>query len=216
MDLFKCDNNFCFVYELEEGCTKDNCIKRLISKNYLNPYIIYKEEDIISNESISNKFNSLLTNELTTCKKCGYNDKGIILDESKPTFYRLIIKKLFPKIIFVIFDLSDINDKGTRSELEIIEYSRRKNYNDKLFKVLVNNFSYENHNYELKALILTPQSDHFTSVLLNYDKGVLGLKKGVNYFYDGIKANHYIEEINNLHDLIKDNIIYLGLYIEKI
>ena len=182
MDLFKCDNNFCFVYELEEGCTKDNCIKRLISKNYLNPYIIYKEEDIISNESISNKFNSLLTNELTTCKKCGYNDKGIILDESKPTFYRLIIKKLFPKIIFVIFDLSDINDKGTRSELEIIEYSRRKNYNDELFKVLVNNFSYENHNYELKALILTPQSDHFTSVLLNYDKGVLGLKKGLTIF----------------------------------
>ena len=126
MDLFKCYNNFCFVYELEEGCTKDNCIKRLISKNYLNPYIIYKEEDIISNESISNKFNSLLTNELTTCKKCGYNDKGIILDESKPKFYKSIIKKIFPKIIFVIIDSPDTNDKSKRSELEIIEYFRKK------------------------------------------------------------------------------------------
>ena len=76
LDLLKCNNIFCIKNELEEGCTKYNCIKRNTSINYLNPYIIFKEDDISNGESIETKFNNLLINELTTCNKCGYNELG--------------------------------------------------------------------------------------------------------------------------------------------
>ena len=71
------NNIFCIKYSLEEGCTRHNCIKRLISTSYLNPYIVFKEEDILKNETIISKFNSLLINELTICKKCGYDINGL-------------------------------------------------------------------------------------------------------------------------------------------
>ena len=93
MDLFKFDKNFCFEYELEEGCTNNNCMKRLVTMNYLNPYIIFKEEDALKDSNIISKFNSLLANDLTTCKRCGYSKDGKILNISNPTFYRLIKNK---------------------------------------------------------------------------------------------------------------------------
>ena len=59
LDLLRGNNIFCIKYSLEEGCTKHNCIKRSTSINYLNTYIIFKEEDILKNETIISKFNSL-------------------------------------------------------------------------------------------------------------------------------------------------------------
>ena len=81
----------------KKGCTNKNCMNRLVTMNYLNPYIIFKEEDILNDSNIINKFNSLLANDLTTCKRCGYNKDGKILNISNPTFYRLINGKKFPK-----------------------------------------------------------------------------------------------------------------------
>ena len=49
LDLFRCDNNSCCEYDLEEGCTNNNCIKRIITKNHLTPYIVFREEDIMQN-----------------------------------------------------------------------------------------------------------------------------------------------------------------------
>ena len=70
LDLLRCNNIFSTKYNLEEGCTNSNCIQRLISTNYLNPYIVFKEEDIINNQTIISKFNSLLENELYVPKVC--------------------------------------------------------------------------------------------------------------------------------------------------
>ena len=120
------NNIFCIKYSLEEGCTRYNCIKRLISTNYLNPYIVFKEEDILKNETINSKFNSLLINDLTICKKCGYDINGNILDLNNLTYYRLVNEIHLPKFIFVIFDLLNENDNGDEFELEFIEYERRK------------------------------------------------------------------------------------------
>ena len=117
-------------------------------------------------------------------------------------------------MIFIIFDLLNQNDQGTRSELEIIEYMRRKDYNMELFQILKNKFTIENHNYELRGIILTPQSDHFTLLILNYQNEILGLKKGVNYFYDGNTKNHKIEAVTSLENVLKSNIVYLGIYLE--
>ena len=144
LDLFKYDKNFCFEYELEEGCTNKNCMNRLITMNYLNPYIIFKEEDILNNSNIINKFNSLLANDFTTCKRCGYIQRDIF-NISNPTFYRLINGKKFPKIIYVLFDLLNYNDNGSRNELEEIEFNKRLVYKDKLSKILCNRFIFENH-----------------------------------------------------------------------
>ena len=45
--------------------------------------------------------------------------------------------------------------------------------------------------FELKVIILTPQFEHFTAFILNYENDILNLKKGVNYFC-GISINHDI------------------------
>ena len=63
-------NDFCFEYKLLEGCSK--CNYKIETYNYLNPYIIYGENDILKKENIPNKINQLMINELTTCKICGY------------------------------------------------------------------------------------------------------------------------------------------------
>ena len=41
------------------------------------------------------------------------------------------------------------------------------------------------------------------------------LKKVVNYFYDGNTKNPMLEEIKDLKDILNNNIIYLGLYLEN-
>ena len=107
------------------------------------------------------------------------------------------------------------NDTGNRNELEKIEFNTRKFYKDKLSEILCNSFNVENHIYELKALILTPQYDHFTSIVLDYQNDLMNLKKGNNYYYDGMTINHFLEEIKNLKDILNTNIIQLGAYLEK-
>ena len=88
LDLFRYDKNFCFEYKLEKVCTNINCMNRLITMNYLSPYLIFREEDIINNSNIIKKINSLLANDLTTCNRCGYDKEGNILNIDNPTFYR--------------------------------------------------------------------------------------------------------------------------------
>ena len=188
----------------------------MASTNYLNPYIIFNEEDILNNETIESKFNKLLTNELSTCKKCGYNSKGDILDIKNPTYFRLVNKITLPKIFFVIFDLLNENDKGSVLELEEIEYERRKQYNELLLNVMKERINYQNKSFILKSYIFTPQSDHFTTVLLNYQNELMYLKNKSNYFYNGDTKNHCLEETDNLNRIFKENIVYLGVYVETI
>ena len=66
------------------------------------------------------------------------------------------------------------------------------------------------------SLIFTPQSDHFTTVLLNYQNERLNLNKGVNYHYNGDCKDHCLEEVININSLLKENVIYLDVYIEEI
>ena len=170
----------------------------------------------MKNETIIYKFNSLLINELTTCKKCGYDINGDILDINNLTFYRLVNEIYLPKFIFVIFDLLNENDKGNEFELEYIEYERRKQYNLSLLNILKESFIYENKIYTLKSLIFTPQSDHFTTIILNNQNEVKNLKKGLSYFYNGDTTNHCLEIINELNSILDRNLIYLDLYAEEV
>ena len=85
-----------------------------------------------------------------------------------------------------------------------------------LLNILKENIIFEKTKYNLKSLIFTPQSDHFTTVLLNYQNERLNLKKGVNYYYNGDCKDHCLEEVININSLLKENVIYLGVYIEEI
>ena len=215
LDLFRGNYIFCLKYLLEEGCTKPNCIKRSISNNYLNPYIVFKEDDILKNETIISKFKSLLINELTTCKRCGYDSNGDILDLNNPIFYRLVNEIHMPKLIIVIFDLFNESDKGTLNELEFIEYERRKQYNMSLYNILKEKFVYEDKTYVLKSLIFTPQSDHFTTIIMNNQNEFKNLKKNVNYYYNGDTSNHSLEVVEDIKTILDRNIIYSGIYVEE-
>ena len=68
-----------------------------------------------------------MKNEICQCSKCGYdNTHNIILDINNPNYYIIYNNIKYPKFLFVIFDLSDINDQGAYyNVLERIEYNRR-------------------------------------------------------------------------------------------
>ena len=132
LNLFRF-TNFCFEYDLIEGCSR--CSFNSQSQNYLNPYITFKEIDIDKKEKIENKFLTLMTNELTTCKICGY-ENAKVFDVNNPTFYRIISKKNFPKTIMVVFDLLNENDKDNEYSLESIEIQRRIQYNTHITDIL--------------------------------------------------------------------------------
>ena len=55
-----------------------------------------------------------------------------------------------------------------------------------LLNILKENIIFEKTKYNLKSLIFTPQSDHFTKVLLNYQNEKLNLKKGLIIIIMGI------------------------------
>ena len=93
---------------------------------------------------------------------------------------------------------------------------RRKQYNVLLLNILKDSINYENKIFILKSLILTPQSDHFNTVLLNYQNEIMNLKHKTNYYYKGDTKNHFLEEVDNINSIIKKNIIYLGIYVEAI
>ena len=85
----------------------------------------------------------------------------------------------------------------TQYEFDILEFQRRKQYKDVLYSLLKKEIKLENSLYELKGIILTPQYDHFTSLILNYNSDIFDLKKGFNYFYDGMTIQHDINLVNN-------------------
>ena len=210
LNLFRYSNFFCFEYDLIEGCSR--CSFNSQSKNYLNPYISFKEIDIDKKEKIENKFLTLMTNELTTCKIWGY-ENGKVFDANNPTFYRIISKKNFPKVIMIVFDLLNENDKGDEYTLELIEFQRRVQYNMHITDILQPTIEIEKHIYELKSIISTPQSDHFTCFLLDFDKNIYSLKTGFNYYYDGTTTLHDIQPIENAKDLIISKNPYVGIYV---
>ena len=51
LDLLRANNLFCIRYNLEEGCTNNNCIKKMESNNFLNPYIVFKSSLSIKGQS---------------------------------------------------------------------------------------------------------------------------------------------------------------------
>ena len=62
LNMLKFSNFFCFEYKLLEGCSK--CKYKMETNSNLNPYIIFRENNLLKEESIPNKINKLMSNEL--------------------------------------------------------------------------------------------------------------------------------------------------------
>ena len=63
----------------------------------------------------------------------------------------------------------------------------------------------------IKGFILTPSFNHFTTVLVNYEYNNNYMKKGKNYYYNGMSKYHNIKEIYNLFENIELALPYLAL-----
>ena len=68
----------------------------------------------------------------------------------------------------MIFELLNDYDAITQIELEKLEFKRRGQYNNQLLNILKKTIHQESTFYDLKAIKLTPQYDHFTAIILNY------------------------------------------------
>ena len=166
LNMLRFSNFFCFEYKLLEGCSK--CKYKMETNSNLNFYIIFRENDLLKEESIPSKINQLMSNELTTCKICGYENENI-KDINNPSFYRIIIGKIESNVIFIVFDLLSESEQGTELSLQLNEFNKRIKYNNRIIESLRSTFEYDKILYKLKAVICTPQYAHFTSLIINYD-----------------------------------------------
>ena len=81
---------------------------------------------------------------------------GKVIDNYRPSYYRLINDRHLPKIFFVVFDLLNYDDNGTELDLEILEFQRRKQYNMQLLNILKENIIFEKTKYNLKFFNIYP------------------------------------------------------------
>lgn len=179
----------------------------------MNSFINYKVLDLENKTHIELLINNLLTNLLSTCSICGY-ENGKVYDAKNPTFYRIILKKEMPKFLFITFDLLKEDDIGNIEILQKIEYKRRLNYQNIISSIHTDTIKINNFNYNVKGIISKPQYNHFTSFIMNYTGNNNNLKLNKSYYYDGMSINHNIKEISNLKNYLGDALPYLDLYIK--
>lgn len=77
---------------------------------------------------------------------------------------------------------------------------------------IVETFSVYKFKFSLKAIICLPFSGHYIGILTNLEKDENPLKKGKNYFYDDLKNDNNIIEIDDYKELLDQNIPYILVY----
>jgi hypothetical protein len=105
-----------------------------------------------------------------------------------------------PNLIFIAIEDKYFNDLGkTKNKANILFKSELRILNDL---------------FELIAVVYIPVRNHFTSAIFNYNNDIEKfLKKGYNYYYDGLKNGGKMMEIdedlsNQLNNYIKHLFIY--------
>ena len=69
------------------------------------------------------------------------------------------------------------SETGTDLSLQVDEFNKRIKYNFRIIDILKPSFEYEKEIFNLKAVFCTPQYDHFTSLIINYEYDLFPLKK---------------------------------------
>ena len=69
-NIIKFWNNICIALNSLTGCS--NCGSQNSNIEYINPLIMFDENDIL-NSNIISKINSIVKNDLNICEKCNYS-----------------------------------------------------------------------------------------------------------------------------------------------
>lgn len=112
--------------------------------------------------------------------------------------------------MFLFYDVGEHYD-NFNSVINNIRYNL-----DKIKKQLEYNIKIRNNVYNLSGLICCPYNGHYTCILFNLNENFYSLKKGLNYFYDGMNIIHDLIEITNFKELLEDNLPYITIYIKNI
>ena len=94
-------------------------------------------------------------------------------------------------------------------------FIRRKKYSNNIITYLKKEISINRNTYQLVGLINTPEYNHFTGTLVNYNNNLNRLKQNFDYYYDVMSLDNEISMINNLDELLSENIPYGMLYLLK-
>ena len=148
-----------------EGCTLCNLPKN--KENFYSPCIEFKYSDLINHLSLNEKFNTLFENTSYTCINCGYDKKDNIINPN--TCYKIISKISYPEFWNISFEFLDEKEKEMNNiyEEEKLGYDIRIKNNDIIIKFLLSDQKINNITYKLVGIITTPESDHYTSILIN-------------------------------------------------
>ena len=141
---------------------------------------------------------SKFTYEKAQCPNCGYSKDGLSFNEYNLLY---IVSDIYlPNVIFIAIEDKDFNDLGkTKNKVNILFKSELRILNDL---------------FELIAVVYMPVRNHFTSAIFNYNnENEKLLKKSFNYYYDSLKDDGKIMEIdedlsNQLNNYIKHLFIY--------
>ena len=142
-DKFSNDKNFCITLNSVTGCS--NCGSQNSNIEYINPLIMFDENDIL-NSNIISKINSIVKNDLNICEKCNYSKDGKIINNKLLTKYRTIINWELPKILCISFELGHQNDLYNKiglnniSQQNNIIFERMKKYSQNIINLLLEDF----------------------------------------------------------------------------
>ena len=116
------------------------------------------------------------------------------------------------KFLFVAFEFINETEKELKNiyEEEKLGYDIRIKNNDLIIKYLLKDQKINNITYKLAGIITTPETDHYTSIIISLNNEIRNLKKSKNYYHYGMSKYHDIEEIDNLEDFLKRENPYIA------
>ena len=97
-------------------------------------------------------------------------------------------------------------------EQEVHNYNKRIQYNKEIIDFTLEAKHIKNIEYNLIAVICTPQYDHYTGIIYNYRDIINSLEKRKYYYYDDTSDFPNIIEISDLLEYLIKNNPYIALF----
>ena len=162
---------FCIEYNLYEGCSKNNCIKPSLKKEFFSAAININEE-IWKFYSIENYLDALFANMLSYCVECQWKD-GIPDKSNSPKYFKNFQNLVPPMFLFFSFE-DNLNEDFelnkvaiSEAEHDLILYNKLKNNISYIKKLLVDDFIFCDRSYQIRGLICQEYAGHYSAILIN-------------------------------------------------
>ena len=188
---------FHITYNLTRYCTK--CHPIGVTRKEIAPLLLtYDYDELYKSDSIDSLIRSIFNYNDSKCSKCDYNEDGVSLNINTSSIITIITNFKLPQFLFFV---------------EAINFSTLKksiNFVNKLFK---NEIIILGEIYQIIGIVFMPIPNHFSAEIFNYEGDDLNLAIGKDYYYDGMKEDGRIIEVDeklssNLNSEIKHLFIY--------